>query len=204
MLPINIVHVDSVEVHVVERTHFAQPRDVLPEQLQRHRDLGLGAEAADAEAQRVVVQLLADAERAQHLGRLERLAGAGGARGQSHVPQTHEQRLALHELEGLVERARLALAVVRAPVQHHQPHVLQAAFQHPRQPHYVLLVLLPLLQLDPRRFPEPHRLVRRQGPAPEPSFLPAPRDLCVQPHSLRLPTHIQSSDSFRALDFMGT
>ena len=68
-------------------------------------DLFLGVEAADAEANRRVRQLLADAERAQHVRRLERRRGARRARRHRDVLERHHQPLALDVREADVEVA---------------------------------------------------------------------------------------------------
>ena len=71
-------------------------------------DLFLGVEAAEAEADGAVRHVLLDAQRAQHVRRLERGRGAGRARRHRHVLDRHHQRLALDVGEGDVEVARAA------------------------------------------------------------------------------------------------
>ena len=69
-------------------------------------DLLLGVEPAEAEADRRVRELVADAERAEHVARLERRRRARRAGRHRDVLERHQQRLALDERERDVEVAR--------------------------------------------------------------------------------------------------
>ena len=80
-------------------------------------DLFLGREAADGEAQdRAVRQLVAAAERAQHVARLQAGRGAGRAGRHRDVLDRHDQRLALDEVEADVQVVRHALLEVAVDV----------------------------------------------------------------------------------------
>ena len=79
-------------------------------------DLRLGGEAAEADAQAGVRQLLLDAQRAQHVGRLERGRGAGRAGRHREILDPHHQPLALDIGEADVEIAGNALLEVAVEV----------------------------------------------------------------------------------------
>src|SRR5688572_13076001 len=78
--PLDALEVDAFLVHLPERREVAQLRNLVDDQLDHVVHLLLGVEATEAEADRGVGQLLADAEGAQHVARLERGRGAGRAR----------------------------------------------------------------------------------------------------------------------------
>src|SRR5207247_1466140 len=68
----------------------------------------LGGEAPDRETNRAVGELIRAPERPQDIRRLEARRSAGRARGHRHVLDSHDQRLALDEIEADVEVSRYA------------------------------------------------------------------------------------------------
>ena len=66
-------------VHLVERRHARAALDLADHEVGDVVDFFLGVEAAEAEADGRVRELVADAQRAQHVARLEARAGAGRA-----------------------------------------------------------------------------------------------------------------------------
>src|SRR5580693_4040998 len=70
--PLNALEIDPLLRHLVERRQLAKLDDLPDHQLGDVVDLFLGVEAAESEADRGVRHLLLDADRAQHVGRLER------------------------------------------------------------------------------------------------------------------------------------
>src|SRR5690242_5441998 len=101
--PLNSVEIDAVLVHLPERRELAQLADLALDQVGGVVDLFLRREAAERDADRAVRELVVSAERAQHIGRLQRRRGARRARRHGDVLHRHDQRLALDEVEADVE-----------------------------------------------------------------------------------------------------
>ena len=161
-----------------ERT---QPRDFALHRGDRGFDLLGGREAAQAEAQRALRQLVAAAERAQHVRRFVRSRRARGARGDRQLAQRELQALAFDAVEADVQEARDAL--VRMPVQLDVADARDALPEPVAQRADAFDVLLPLALRDlerqrpcrrsdasasvPERSPSPGR--RRRSAARRPS-----------------------------------
>mmetsp|Transcript_20823 Transcript_20823/g.28690 ORF Transcript_20823/g.28690 Transcript_20823/m.28690 type:complete len:420 (-) Transcript_20823:258-1517(-) len=129
LTPLNSLQVNSFLNHLPQRRHFTEPGHMLDEEGHSIVDLGLGGEAAQAEPDGGVRQLLVGADGAEDVGGLEGGGGAGRAGGHRHVLHGHQQRLPLHVAEGEVEVARVPSH--RVPVEHHLGDLAQDAVLQP-------------------------------------------------------------------------
>src|SRR5262249_28600232 len=100
------LEIHALEVHLPERGQIAKLLHLVDDELDDMVHLFLGIETAEAEADRRVRQLLADAEGAEDVARLERGRSAGRARRDGDVLERHHEPLALDEGEGNVEIPR--------------------------------------------------------------------------------------------------
>lgn len=112
---------DRIQRHALlhqfpQRTQFAQETDAIRDRLQDIIDFLFRGEAADAEADTAMGALVAIAQRAQDVARLERGRGACAARGEGDVFEGHEERFAFDVVERYVHTTRvevLWVAVLR-------------------------------------------------------------------------------------------
>src|SRR5580692_7861712 len=109
--PVDGLQIDSFFVHLVERRHVAQVLHLRDHELRHVVDLFLRVESTDA-------------ERAEHVARLEARRRAGRAAGDGDVLDRHHHRFALDEVERDVEVPRQAV-LVRAV----QVHLVERALQ---------------------------------------------------------------------------
>src|SRR2546425_8432800 len=95
-------------MHFPQRRKLAQLGDLALQELDRVIDLFLSREPPDGEANGAVRELIASAERAQHIRRFERRRRACRARRHRDILDRHDQTLALDEVEAYVEVVRYA------------------------------------------------------------------------------------------------
>ncbi|KAJ8550279.1 hypothetical protein ON010_g10790 [Phytophthora cinnamomi] len=175
LAPLDRVGVDALLHHFPQGAHLAQTRDVLDAQLHGVVDLGLRRETADAEADGRVRQVLAHADGAQHVRRLERRARASAARGHGDVLERHEQTLALHVGERQVEVARVPL--LQVAVEHHVlDAVRDAVVELVREVAHPSVVVLHLLRGHLAGLAEANHQRRGEGATAQPALLAATRD----------------------------
>src|SRR5512147_263593 len=104
--PLNGIEVHAFLEHLPQGRELAELRDLALDQVDRVVDLLLGRETSDREADRAVRELVAAAERAQHVRGLERGRSARRARRDGDFLHRHDQALALDEVEADVEVVR--------------------------------------------------------------------------------------------------
>jgi len=75
--PLDLAQVDAFLDHLVERREFAEVLHHVDDLVAHVVDLGLGVEAAQAEADGAVRDVVAEAERLEHEAGLQRGGGAG-------------------------------------------------------------------------------------------------------------------------------
>src|SRR5208283_2141818 len=94
--PLHILQVDAFLRHFVERRKFAEALYRLDYAVGYVVDLGGGVEAADAEADRAVRQIVAGAESLQYIRWFKRRRGACRTARNCNIVDAHQQRLAFH------------------------------------------------------------------------------------------------------------
>jgi len=105
LAPLDGVEINTLLNKLPQRTQLAQERHSLLDGLEHIVNLLLGREPADTEADTAVRALVAVAQRAENVRRLERGRCACGTRRQGDVLERHEKRLALDVGEGDVHAA---------------------------------------------------------------------------------------------------
>lgn len=105
LAPFDTVEIDALLDKLPQRAELAEESDALPDGVEDVVDLGVGGEAADAEADTAVRALVAVAQGAEDVGGLERGGCASGTGRQGDVFQGHKEGLALDVGEGDVDAA---------------------------------------------------------------------------------------------------
>ncbi|KAI3476181.1 hypothetical protein L1887_62293 [Cichorium endivia] len=175
------LQVDALLDHLPERTHVAELVDDADDLVCDIVDLLLGGESADPETQRRVCVLVVEAERTQHVRRLERGRGARRSRREANVLERHEERLALDVLEGEVEAARVAVGV--AVEEHVRDARLERVAQTLRELGDVRVVVRQLLLGQTRRLAESGDELRRQRARSQSTLLSTSVDDGLQTHT---------------------
>ena len=103
--PLDLAEVDAFLDHLVEWREFAKVLDDVDDLVADVIDLGLGVEAAQAEAYGRVRDVVTEAERLEDVAGFERSRGAGGAGADGDVVDAHQQGLALDVDEAHVQVA---------------------------------------------------------------------------------------------------
>src|SRR5579872_1979100 len=103
--PLHVFEIDAFFCHLVQRREFAETFDSFDHAVRNVVDFGFGVEAADAETNRTVRQVVAGAESLQYIRWLQRRRGASRSAGNCDVVDAHEQRLALDVGEADVQVA---------------------------------------------------------------------------------------------------
>lgn len=114
--PLNRTQVNSLLLHLPQRTNLSQPLHLRDDHIGRLLHLPLLGEPRDSEPNRRVRQFIRHAQRPHHIRRLQRRAGARRPRGHRDIGHGHDQRLALHAGERQIHVSRppmLAIAVQR-------------------------------------------------------------------------------------------
>src|SRR5258706_7591400 len=197
--PLHGIQVHALFVHFPQGRKLAQLADFGPEELDGVVDLLFGGEAADRETDRAVRELVRASERPQHVRGLQARRGAGRARGYRHVLDSHDQGLALDEVEADVEVSRNAPLHVAVDV--HLFHVLEAGEQLVAQGANALALGRHLELRQPERFAHADDLVRGERPRAEPALVAAAVDLRLDAHA-RLPADVLRADALRAVDLV--
>src|SRR5450756_2691272 len=103
--PLNLGEVDSLFDHLVERRQFAELQDHVDELVGDVVHLRLGVEAAKAEADGAVRDVVAEAESLEDVAGLQGGRGAGRAGADGDIVDAHQQGLAFDVDEAHVEIA---------------------------------------------------------------------------------------------------
>src|SRR5262249_34937888 len=107
--PLDALEVDTVLVHLVQGGHVPEVPDLVDDEVRNVVDLLFGRVAAETEADARVRELVADAERTEHVARFEAGGRARRAGAHRHLFDRHHHRLALDEGERHVEIAWQAM-----------------------------------------------------------------------------------------------
>src|ERR1039458_9561386 len=107
--PLHILQVDAFFRHLVERRKLTQTLNGFDDAISNIVHLGFGIEAADAEANRTVRQVVTRAQSLQYIRWLKRRRGACRTAGNGDVVDPHQQRLTFHVREANVQVAGQAM-----------------------------------------------------------------------------------------------
>src|SRR5258708_6874612 len=107
--PLHILQIDAFLRHLVQRRKSAQTLDGFNDAVGHVIDFGSSVEAADAEADRTVRQVVAGAQSLQYIRWLKRRGGACRTAGNCDVVNAHQQRLAFHVSKADVQVAGQAM-----------------------------------------------------------------------------------------------
>jgi hypothetical protein len=105
LTPLDRLEIDALLHQFPKRTQLPQKSDPLFDRLEHVVNLPFGRETADAEADAAVRALIAVSQRPEHVARLERGGGTGGAGGEGDVLEGHEEGFPLDVGEGNVDTA---------------------------------------------------------------------------------------------------
>src|SRR5216683_2235617 len=194
--PLDGVQIHAFLVHLPQGRELAQLADLGAQQLDRVVDLFLGGEATDRKTDGAVGEFIRASERPQDVRGLEARRSAGRARGNRHVLDPHDQRLALDEVEADVEVARYAPLHVAVDV--HLFHVLEAVQELVAQGADAYALGRHLELRDAERLAHADDLVGRERPRAQAPLVAAAVDLRLDAHA-RLPAHVQRADALRAV-----
>src|SRR5579864_5223229 len=107
--PLHVFQVDAFFCHLIERREFTEAFNGFDDAVRNVVDFSFGVEAADAETNGTVRQIVAGAESLQYIRWLQRRRGASRSAGNCDVVDAHEQRFALDVGEADVQVARQAM-----------------------------------------------------------------------------------------------
>src|SRR5580692_10002379 len=107
--PLHIGQIDAFLRHFVQRRKFAQALDGFNDTVGYVVDLGSGVEAADAETDRTVRQVVAGAQSLQYIRWFQSRRGACRTAGNCNIVDAHQKRFAFHVGEADVQVAGKAM-----------------------------------------------------------------------------------------------
>src|SRR5439155_6421808 len=190
--PLHGIQVHAFLVHFPQGRKLAQLADLGAQELDRVVDLLLGGEAPDRETNRAVGELIRAPESPQDIRGLEARRSAGRARRPRHVLDSHDQGLALDEIEADVEVSRYAPLEVAVDVD--LLHVPEPGEQPVAQGADAPALGRHLELRDAERLAHAHDLVGRERPRAQAPLVAAAVDLRLDPHAGFSP-HVQSAYS---------
>src|SRR5579883_98760 len=114
--PLDLLDIDTLLHHLVQRGHFAEPAHFTDHQFDNRIDFRLSIEAAEAETDAGVSQFITHAERAKHVARFEAGTRACRTTRHGHILDTHHQPLTFHICEANVRVAGKAFGWVAVEI----------------------------------------------------------------------------------------
>src|SRR5450830_616702 len=197
--PLDRADVDPILVHIPQRRQFAQLADLALDQVDGEVDVFFRRETTDGEADRAVRQLVAAAQRAQHVRRFQ--AGRGASRAGRHrdVLDRHDQGFAFDVVEADVQVVRHTVFHVAVDIGFFD--FLQALGQAIAHGADVRQFAFHLFAGDAKGFAHADDLVRRQCARTQAALVTAAVDLRFNAYP-RLAANIQRADALGAVSLV--